>query len=96
MPLEEITTELLRTGRWEGELIHTKKDGMSDVIVLLESWRRGAVRMEKGGSRRQDISPTYGREGQPRHIRRERIVLTRWRGIRSDARTALAHHIAED
>jgi PAS domain S-box-containing protein len=31
-PIEQIEAELLRTGRWEGELVHTKKDG-GDVIV---------------------------------------------------------------
>ena len=31
-PLDAITAELLRTGRWEGELVHTKQDG-TQVIV---------------------------------------------------------------
>jgi two-component system sensor kinase FixL len=31
--LDEIQTELLRTGRWEGELVHTKIDGAQVVVA---------------------------------------------------------------
>ena len=32
-PLEEIKEEVTRTGRWEGELLHTKKDGTQVVVA---------------------------------------------------------------
>ena len=32
-PLEEIKAEVIRTGRWEGEIVHTKKDGTQVVVA---------------------------------------------------------------
>jgi PAS domain S-box-containing protein len=74
--LDDINAELLRTGRWEGELKHTKADGSEVVVASRWSLRRDenespAAIMETNN----DISDRKRREEEIRNLNKE---LARW------------------
>jgi PAS domain S-box-containing protein len=81
-PLAEINAELRRTGQWEGELVHTRRDGAT--VVVASRWalqdEAGQPRMVLGINR--DITDRKRAE-------EERAQLLREQAARAEAEAAL-------
>ena len=67
-PFNEIETELLRTGHWQGELVHTRRDGERRVVssrwALLKADQNGPVAIEIN----TDITEKRGTEESLRQL----------------------------
>jgi hypothetical protein len=71
-PLEEVKAEVTHTGRWEGELVHTRKDGTQ--LVVASRW---ALQCDRGAApiaileTNNDISERKRAEEDLRRLNRE-------------------------
>ena len=71
-PIEEIRAELLRAGRWEGELKHTKADG--NVVVVASRWSLRRDEQERPAAileTNNDITERKRREQEIRTLNEE-------------------------
>jgi len=56
-PLETILAGLLRTGRWDGELVHTRRDGTKAVVASRGRWTATSEAVHRRSWRPTTISP---------------------------------------
>src|SRR6202789_4168969 len=72
VPLEEINAELLQTGRWEGELGHTKADETKVVVASRWALRRDDQKRPAGVlETNNDITERKHREEEVRSLNQE-------------------------
>ncbi len=96
-PLEDINAELLRAGRWEGELKHTKADGAQVVVSSRWSLRRGehgqpSAIMETNN----DITDRKHREDEIRGLNRELAGRSTELEAKNKELEAFAYSISHD
>ena len=100
-PLEEINAELLRTGRWEGDLVHTKRDGTK--LIVASRW---ALQQNESGNpvavleTNNDITERKRAEEELRKVNEEleRRVVERTIGLEAANKEleAFAYSVSHD
>jgi PAS domain S-box-containing protein len=100
-PLEGINAELLRTGRWEGDLVHTKRDGTK--LTVASRW---ALQQNESGNpvavleTNNDITERKRAEEELRKVNEEleRRVVERTMGLEAANKEleAFAYSVSHD
>jgi len=100
-PLDQLNAMLLRTGRWEGELIHTKPDGVR--VVVASRW---SLRLDEHGAPaaileiNRDVSDRKRAEEQIRklNLELEQRVIQRTRELEAVNKEleAFAYSVSHD
>jgi PAS domain S-box-containing protein len=79
-PLEQIAEELLRARRWEGELVHTKRDGTQ--VIVASRW---ALQRDEQGNPIAVLEPNNDITDRTRAEEERERVLAREQAARAEA-----------
>jgi light-regulated signal transduction histidine kinase (bacteriophytochrome) len=74
--LEDIDAELLRTGRWDGELLHTKSDGAT--VTVSSRWSLRRDRDEHPAAILETSNDISGQKRREEEIRGLNAELAKW------------------
>ena len=101
LPIDEIRAELLRSGRWEGELVHTKRDGTKLIVASRWALQRDAEGRPAGIlETNNDITERKRAEGEIRKLNAEleQRVMERTDELKSTNKEleAFAYSISHD
>jgi PAS domain S-box-containing protein len=96
-PVDDIRAELLRTGRWEGELRRTRADGNEVVVASRWSLRRGGQNQPSAiMETNNDISERKRREDEIRGLNRELARRSDELEVKNKELEAFAYSISHD